>query len=307
MLQGRKDSLRGPVRGLLVIAIIVGLGISGCKKTESKKQLKKHTTATAKKETKKTNNTLKKKEKADPLKESVLKLIQTVDHCDVKFFSHINPDSIDNWNPPIPLSMMQRECDYIINWTEQWPEKVIMRNSDLTSITYHTMVLADLYARLIYRSKKMSVRYKLPWKKRISSIKRQLRMMAKLIVNEKKHLTFKQEPVEGYYLKSLFRDYASPALGVALAEGFLLEKKKEAVHYYKLLFYKVLLNKLKDLDNLPKNLKVAVTNYAEVYNEVIKFFTSEDYFDRLKTDGRKLKRKLILAARKYNAAVRGMK
>ena len=236
-----------------------------------------------------------------------MKLIQTVDHCDVKFFSHINPDSIDNWNPPIPLSMMQRECDYIINWTEQWPEKVIIMNPELTGLTYHTMVLADLYARLIYRSKKMSVRYKLPWKKRISSIKRQLRMMAKLIISSKKSISFKKVPVEGSYMKNLFRLYGGPALGVALAEGFLLAKKKEAVHYYKLLFYKVLLNKLKDLDNLPKNLKVAVTNYAEVYNEIIKFFTSEDYFDRLKTDGRKLKRKLILAARKYNAAVRGLK
>ena len=155
----------------------------------------------------------------------------------------------------------------------------------------------------------MSVRNKLPWKKKVAAFKKDLRETAKRIRDMYATIkwdTIKPVAVDKEYLAWLTKNYLGKAVKQAMVYGFRQAFHKEAVHLYALKFNAILMDGLLKQTGLDKKARDAVLALRDDYKKVTEFF-SGNYFDRLKTDGKKLKRSLKRAGRRFRRAIGRLK
>ena len=311
MCEGKNIQVRRPVRGLFVtliaLAMFWGLSCTKRKKVVSKKAEAVVSGSVAKKAVKKDKK--KPKPKKIGIEVDISAYMHRVNICDKTYFSHINPNSIDDWQTPIPLGSMQSRCDQLIVDLDELMKKYMFYGPAVDEWLFQAGKLADYYRLFLARSKNMSVRKKLPWKKEVSSLKKQLREISRSMREKHKALDWKRiktRVVDPTYLKVLTDKYLKDALKIAIVKGFGQAKKKKAVFLYTMKFESILLTGLTMQKDIEPKLSKSLETFASSYKKVVTFF-SGNYFDHLKDTGRQLKRDLRKTGIRFNRALRGLK
>ncbi len=315
MRKGTENQVRRTVRGLFVTLSLVMLaaGTVAChahKKKATKNKAKTANTGQVKKSRDVTNkkvakHTSHKPKKATGPKADFKPWVDRLTQCDKTYFSHIDPNSIDNWQPPIPLGSMQSQCDSLAVDIESLGKKYAFYGPAVDDLLFSGYRLIDEYRMFLARSKSMSVRKKLPWKKEVAGLKKRLREISLEIRKKYQAMDWGQvKPVslDHKYMSFLSKNYLKHALKWALRNGFGQAKKKKVVYLYTLKFESLL------LDGMSKELagtKTArpIQAFAGAYRDVVQFF-SGNYFDHLRDTGRKLKGSLVKAGIRFRRVLR---
>ena len=318
MRKGRKDQVRCTVRGLFVTVSVAVLaaGFFACKghKTRKNKVKTTDTTGTAahaespKKAPKPQPGATRPKPAKKPTgpKADFKPWVERLTQCDKVYFSHINPDSIDNWQPPIPLGAMQSQCDRLAVDIEELGKKYVFYGPGVDDLLFQAYQLVDEYRMFLARSKSMSVRNKLPWKKEVAGLKKRLRDIALSIRKKYQAIdwaTIKPVTLAKDYLSFLKKNYLRNALKWALHKGFGQAKKKKVVYLYTLKFESLLLNGISSQKDLGPKAAGPFQGFAKAYSDVVQFF-SGNYFDHLKDTGKGLQNALERAGIRFRRVLR---
>jgi len=312
MREGKNYQVRRPVRGLFVtliaLSLIVGLSCSKKKKTTQKTPEKQTAEQVAAKKAAQ-KQAKKPKPPQTGIKVDLDAYMHRINLCDKTYFSHINPNSIDDWQTPIPLGAMQARCDQLTVDLPALVEKYLFYGPGVDDFLFQACNLADHYRLFLARSKNMSVRKKLPWKKEVSVLKKNLREISLLMRKQYKALVLKNakpKTMDHAYLVLLIQKYLKNAMKNALDKGFSQAKKKKVVYIFTLNFESTLLNKLASQKQPGTKIAKPLSAFALSYKNMVKFF-SGNYFDHLDDQGRKLKRDLRKTGSRFNRAIKGVK
>lgn len=310
MHKGKNVQIRRPVRGLFITLIALAIMAFGSSCTKRRKHAQKKSESPVSKQlaSKKASKKPKKKDKPKKtgIKADLDAYMHRVTSCDKTYFSHIDPNSIDDWKTPIPLGDMQSRCDELAVDLDALVQKYMFYGPDVDALLFQASKLVDYYRSFLARSKNISVRNKLPWKKEVGSLKKDLRETSFMMRKKYKAVDWKQAKaivVDHAYLVILVKKYLKDALKLGLLEGFGQAKKEKVVFLYTLKFEAALLNKLGGQKQSGSKIIKHVQAFALSYKNMIKFF-SGNYFDHLEGEGRRLKLDLKKTGIRFNRAIR---
>ncbi len=109
------------------------------------------------------------------LREKLKDYVTLLSDCDRTFFADVKPERIDKWELPVNVAGMERACDDLVRRQMDLVECGGFKAPLLDQFLRQAAAVSDQYQLLAFRSKKVGVRDKEPYKRMVTDITVELR------------------------------------------------------------------------------------------------------------------------------------
>ena len=169
---------------LLACGLALPLAQSGCGKSRSDKALK----PPAKPDLAILQKVEEPKSEFHDLREAVEDYSDLLKKCDANFFSDVEGERIKKWQLPVDVQRMENLCDPLLPLFEKVMDKGAFLCPELDEFIALAARAADQYLILAFRAKKVGVREKKPYIRRVNALRDGLRAAVKDVLARRDHL-----------------------------------------------------------------------------------------------------------------------
>ena len=113
--------------------------------------------------------------KYEDLRETIKSFAALLEECDKRFFADVKGERIKKWKLPVDVQAMEDRCDPLLMMVQTMIDKGAFLHRDLDSFLVEAANAADRYMMLAFRAKKIGVREKKPYIRRVNDLRDKLR------------------------------------------------------------------------------------------------------------------------------------